>query len=81
MNKSELLFIDNPNYLDLIEKHPHLKGVHVNDNDTKASLPVHLVLGSEEYTRIKTETRPNIGQENDPIAEMTMFGWFLIVVL
>ena len=51
----ELLFIDNPNYLELIENYPHLKGVNVNDNDTKASLPVHLVLGSGEYARIKTE--------------------------
>ena len=70
--------IDNPNYRALIEKYSHLKGVNVNDNDTKASLPVHVILGSGEYARIKTETRPRIGQDNDPITELTKFGWFLM---
>ena len=74
----ELLFIDKPNYLALIKKYLHLKGVNVNDNDTKASLPVHLVLDSGEYARIKTEIKPRIGQENDPITELTKFGWFLM---
>lgn len=52
VNKTELLSIENPNYRTLIEKHPHLKGVNVYDDDTKASLPVHVVLGSGEYARI-----------------------------
>ena len=78
VNKTELLSIDNPNYRALIEKYSHLNGVHVNDDDTKASLPVHVVLGSGEYARIKTETKPKIGQEYDPIAELTKFGWFLM---
>ena len=55
-----------------------MKGVHVNDDDTKASLPVHVVLGSGEYARIKTETKPKLEKENDPIAELTKFGWFLM---
>ena len=62
----------------LIGNYSHLKGVHVNDDDTKASLPVHVVLGSGEYARIKTETKPRIGRENDPVAELTKFGWFLM---
>ena len=45
---------------------------------TQKRLPVHVVLGSGEYARIKTETKPRIGQENDPIAELTKFGWFLM---
>ena len=45
-NKTELLSIDNPNCCALNEKYSHLKGVHVNDDDTKASLVVHVVLGS-----------------------------------
>lgn len=61
VNKTELLSIDNPNYGALIEKCLHLKGVNVNGNDTKMSLPVHVVLGSGEYARIKTETKPRIG--------------------
>ena len=31
VNKQELLLIGNPNYRDLINQHPHLKGVTMND--------------------------------------------------
>ena len=46
VNKSELLAIDNPNYRAIINKNPHLRGV-----------VVHVVLGSGEYARIKTENK------------------------
>ena len=78
INRSELLSIDNPNYHELPDKYPHLRGVYVNDNDTKARLPVHVILGSREYARIKTETKPRIGEDNAPIAELTKFGWFIV---
>ena len=80
VNKSELLAIDNPNYRAIINKNPHLimRGVYIHDEDEKARLPVHVVLGSGEYTRIKTETKPRIGQEDTPIAELTKFGWFIM---
>ena len=78
INRSELLSIDNPNYRELPDKYPHLRGVYVNDNDTKARLPVHVILGSGEYARIKTETKPRIGEDNAPIAELTKFGWFIM---
>lgn len=80
INKSELLSIDNPNYRELPDKYPHLRGVYVNDNDTKARSPVHVVLGSGEYARIKTETetKPRIEEDNAPVAELTKFGWFIM---
>ncbi len=78
VNKSELLLIDNPKYPELINKHPHLKGVTMNDDDVKDTLPVHVILGSGEYAKIKTQTRPRIGDEKAPIAELTKFGWFLM---
>ena len=74
VKKSELLSIDNPNYRKIINKIPHLRGVYIHDEDAKARLPVHLVLGSGEYARIKSETKPRIGQEYAPIAELTKFG-------
>ena len=33
---------------------------------------------SGEYARIKTETKPRIGEDNAPIAELTKFGWFIM---
>ena len=60
VNKAELLSIYNPNYRDLIDKNRHLNGVFVYNDDAKAKLPLHVVLGSGEYARIKTETKPRI---------------------
>ena len=78
VNKTELLSIENPNNHALIERYAHLNCVKVHDDDTKASLPVYFVLGSGVYAGIKTETKPRIGKENDPIAELTKSGWFLM---
>ena len=78
VNKSELLSIDNPNYCEIINKNPHLRGVYIHDEDEKARLPVHVVLGSGKYARIKTETKPRITQKKTPIGELTKFGWFIM---
>ena len=77
VNKSELLSLDNPRYEELIQKYSHLKGVTIADRDNKPQLPVHVVLGSGEYARIKTENRPRVGKEDEPIAELTKLEWFL----
>ena len=53
VDKAELLSVENPHYRKLINDHPHLKGVSVTERDTKSQLPVHMVLGSGEYARIK----------------------------
>ena len=50
----------------------------MNEMDTKDFLPVHLILGVCDYTKIKTETAPLIGAANEPIAEKTRFGWTII---
>ena len=78
VNKAELLSIDNPNYGQLINEYPHLQGVKITDRDTKEQLPIHVVLGSGEYARAKTETKPQIGQDGEPVAEKTKLGWFIM---
>jgi hypothetical protein len=78
INKSELLTVPNPNYIQLCQNHAHLKGVTMNDDSTKPYLPVHVVVGSGDYARIKTGTKPRIGNDNEPIAELTKFGWYLM---
>ena len=47
----------------------------MNDNDKKSELPIHLILGASDYARVKTETKPRIGQPQEPIAELTKYGW------
>ena len=78
VDKPELLFIENPNYENLVQSYPHLKGVKIEDRDKKAKLPVHVVLGNGDYSRIKTETRPRVGKDMEPVAELTQLGWFLM---
>jgi len=71
VNKAELLSIDNPKYGQLIKKYPHLQGVKITDHDIKDQLPIDVVLGSGEYARVKSETKPQIGQDGEPVAEKT----------
>ena len=77
VNKGELLMLDNPEYENLIAKHSHLKGVTMHNRDMKPQLPVHVVLGGGEYAKIKTGHRPHIGQDGEPIAELSKL-WFIM---
>jgi hypothetical protein len=68
--KSVLLFIRNPGYADILSQNHHLRGVKMDNEDTKAELPIHLILGAGDYSRIKTTTKPKLGQPGQPIAEL-----------
>ena len=50
----------------------------MDDEDTKPELPIHLILGASEYSRIKTHTKPKIGKSGKPIAELTTLGWTMM---
>ena len=50
----------------------------MNDTDTKAQLPVHLIFGASEYAKIKTNIPAKIGTPGKPIAELTRFGWTIM---
>jgi hypothetical protein len=50
----------------------------MEDKDEKEELPVHLILGSGEYSKIKTHSKPRIGKPGEPIAELTSYGWTLM---
>ena len=78
VDKGVLLIVSNPRYEELITKYPHLEGVVLDDKDKKGELPIHLILGASEYSRIKTETKPRIGKPSEPIAELTMLGWAMM---
>lgn len=76
--KGPLLTVDNPNYQGIVENHSHLRGVEIIDTDTKPKLPVHLVLGKNIFSRIKKPLKPLLGREDEPVAELTKFGWFVM---
>ncbi len=65
-------------YAEIIAKYDHLRDVKIVEKGGKAELPVHLVIGTNEYTKIKTETPPKVGKQGEPIAEKTKFGWTIM---
>ena len=74
VDRKELLTLENPKCAEIVAQFSHLKGVTTNDNDEKAMLPVHLILGTNEYAKIKTGARPRVGRSGEPVAEYTKFG-------
>ncbi|CAB3990273.1 Hypothetical predicted protein [Paramuricea clavata] len=54
VDRRNLLSVVNLNYPELISRFQHLQGVNMVETDTKSVLPVHLILGAAEYSRIKT---------------------------
>ena len=77
IDRAELLSVENPNYAVMISKYPHLKGVYMEDTDLKM-LPVHVILGTSDYARIKTCESQRTGAMGEPVAEYTHFGWTIM---
>lgn len=69
------MMLENPKYEELMERYAHLRGVYMDDKDTKPELPIHLVLGTSEYARLKNSTAPKIALLGQPVAEKTRHGW------
>ena len=78
LEKEVLLELPNPNYPEIQKSYNHLKDIIINDTDTKKELPVHVILGAEDYTKIKTQERARVGQLREPIAKLTKLGWLVI---
>lgn len=70
--------MENPRYEQLIKTYSHLRGVEMDDTDTKPLLPFHVIPGTGVYARIRTDTRPRIGNQGEPVAKRTKFGWAIL---
>ena len=71
VDKNQLLSLENPRYEQCLAKYAHLKGIEMEDKDSKDIMPVHLILGASDYAKIKTETAPRVGALGGPIGEKT----------
>ena len=78
VDKDVQLSLDDPKYEAMVNKYRHLSDLRLHDMDNKSELPVHLVLGTSEYSRINTATKPRIGNPGEPVAEYTLLGWTII---
>ena len=50
----------------------------MHEFQTKAVLPIHVILGASDFTKIKTKEAPRIEKIGDPIADLTKSGWIII---
>ena len=74
VDKDVLLTIHNPNNDSMLREYPHLQGVKIDEFQTKAVLPIHVILGASDFTKTKTKKTPKIGNVGDPTAEFTKLG-------
>ena len=47
----------------------------MNDHDKKRELFVHVIVGVNDYTRIKTQERQRVVVSWEPVAEITKLAW------
>ena len=78
VDKNQLLTLENPRYEQCLAKYAHLKGIKMEDKESKDILPVHLILGASDYAKIKTESAPRVGALGEPIGEKTKLGWTIM---
>ena len=50
----------------------------MDDVDEKAKLHVHLILGANEFAKIRTGERLRVGRRGDPVAEYSRFVWTIM---
>ena len=78
VDRKELLTVQNPMYNDMIRRYGHLQGVVMEDTDNRDGLPVHVILGASEHTKMKTASNQKVGRIGEPVAEKTRFGWTIM---
>ena len=78
LEKEVLLELPSPKYRELQNTYVHLKDLQINDHDPKSELSVHVIPGISDYTKIRTQERPRIDLPEEPISELTKFGWVIV---
>ena len=57
-----------------------MKDIKINDHHKKRELSIHVILGVNDYTSIKTQERPRVGLLGEPIAELIKLGWAILLL-
>ena len=71
VHKPRLITVKNANYVALLRKYNHHKGVSIDDPDDRPQIPIHVVLGASEYASIMTTTAQKVGKLGQPVAKRT----------
>ena len=78
LQREVLIILPNRKYNEMIETYDHLKGIKMNERDTKPELPIHVILGASDYMKIKRKKCPRVGKINEPIEKQTRMGWVIM---
>ena len=78
VDKHQLLSLENPRYEQCLANYALLEGIEMEDQDSKDILPMYIILGASDYTKIKTETPARVGAFGEPIGEETKLGWTIM---
>ena len=52
----------------MIKPYDHLKGIQMNESDTKPELPMHVILGVSDCVKTKMQKCSRVSKMNEPIA-------------
>ena len=55
-----------------------MRGVVTDDKTPDDHLPVHLILGTNEYAKICTHAQIRLGRQGEPVAELISIGWMIM---
>ena len=82
VDKNQLLSLENPRYEQCLAKYAHLRGIEMEDKDSKDIMPVHLILGASDYAKIKTETAARVGSSNTSylVTQPIRIAYFIHVI-
>jgi len=70
LDKLVVTEVPNPDFVSILRKYAHLKGVNITDVSQKEQLPIQFAVKLEEPQRA--------GKPGEPTAEKTRFGWTLM---
>ncbi len=65
----------------MMQGYDHLQGINNDYTSTKNELPINIIIGASEYSRIKLPSMPRVGTFGEPEAGITVLGWKINLIV
>ena len=79
LDKAIITHLPNPSINEIKRRMPKLRRLKFTEESSKESLlPVHILLGVQDYQKIRTTKAPVLSAKTNPMAEYTKLGWILM---
>ena len=73
-----VVLLTNPNYEVVSKQYQLLRSISVNDMDKKTELPIHLIFGTNDFTKRKVQEMLRVRQLGETVTELTRSGLVLM---